>query len=137
MEKSTISLLSSEDIAAIKSMGEALDKAAKESDWDALTALFTEDVVFMPPNSPLVEGSTTVKEWIESLGIKMTDHSIVFTDIGGAGDIAYVQAINPEAYTIKGVATPFENTNKILGVLLRQPDNSWKIKKWCWNTDSE
>ena len=43
--------LSEEDVAAIKSLGAALDEAALASDWGALAALLTEDAVFMPPNA--------------------------------------------------------------------------------------
>jgi len=137
MEKSTISLLSTEDIAAIKSLGEALDKAAKASDWVALAALLTEDVVFYPPNAPAVKGRTTIQEWIESIGLKMLEHSFVFTEIDGQGDIAYGIATCKETFILGDVATPLKDEETVMGILRRQPDNSWKIDRWCWNSDSE
>ena len=127
--------LTEEDIATIRSLGAALDEAALASDWGALAALLTEDAVFMPPNGPAVEGRGAIQEWIESSGIVMTAHTFEFTDVGGQGDVAYGRATYTEAYTLGGVAPAIEDAGKVLGVLRRQPDNSWLIAAWCWNSD--
>lgn len=127
--------LTEEDIAAIRSLGAALDEAALASDWGALAALLTEDAVFMPPNGPAVEGRGAIQEWIESSGIVMTAHTFEFTDVGGQGDVAYGRANYTEAFTVGGVAPAIKDAGKVLGVLRRQPDNSWLIAVWCWNSD--
>ena len=127
--------LTEEDITAIESLGAALDEAALASDWGALAALLTEDAVFMPPNGPAVEGRAAIQEWIESIGLVMTEHTFEFTDVGGQGDVAYGRAMYTEAFTIGGVAPAIEDSGKVLGVLRRQPDNSWLIAAWCWNSD--
>ena len=128
-------MLTEEDIAAIKSVGAALDQAALASDWGALAALLTEDAVFMPPNGPAVEGRGAIQVWIESLGIVMTEHTFEFTNVAGQGDVSYGRATYAEAYTVGGVAPAIEDAGKVLGVLRRQPDNSWLIAAWCWNSD--
>ena len=127
--------LTDEDIAAIRSLGAELDEAALASDWGALAALLTEDAVFMPPNGPAVEGRGAIQEMIESSGMVMTAHTFEFTDIGGHGDVAYGRAQYTEAFTVGGVAPPIEDAGKVLGILRRQPDNSWLIAVWCWNSD--
>jgi uncharacterized protein (TIGR02246 family) len=127
--------LSDEDVAAIRSLGAALDEAALASDWGALAALLTNDAVFMPPNGPAVEGRAAIQEWIESIGLVMTEHTFEFTHVGGHGDVAYGRANYTETFTVGGVATAMEDAGKVLGILRRQPDNSWLIAVWCWNSD--
>ena len=127
--------LSEEDIAAIKSIGPALDEAALAGDWDAIAALFTEDVVLMPPNGTTIEGRGVFREWVESLGLVATEHMIEFTDVGGHGDVAYGRANYAETVTVGGVTPAVEDVGKILTILRRQPDNSWLIAVWCWNSD--
>ena len=127
--------LSEEDVAAIRSLGEALDEAALASDWGALAALLTEDAVFMPPNGTTMEGRAAIQESIESIGLVMTEHTFEFTDVGGQGDIAYGRANYTETFTVGGVAPAIEDAGKVLGILRRQPDDSWLIAVWCWNSD--
>jgi uncharacterized protein (TIGR02246 family) len=124
-----------EDVAAIESLGAALDEAALASDWGALAALLTEDAVFMPPNGPAVEGRAEIQEWLESTGLVMTEHTFEFTAIGGQGDVAYGRANYTETFTVGGAAPAVEDTGKVLGILRRQPDNTWLIAAWCWNSD--
>jgi ketosteroid isomerase-like protein len=128
-------LFTGEDIAAIESLGAALDEAALASDWAALAALLTEDAVFMPPNGPAIEGRSVIQEWIESTGLVMTEHTFEFTDIGGQGDVAYGRGNYTETFTVGGAAPAVEGIGKVLGVLRRQPDNTWLIAAWCWNSD--
>ena len=127
--------LSDEDVAAIRSLGAALDEAALASDWGALAALLTEDAVFMPPNGPAVEGRAAIQEWIESIALVMTAHTLEFTDVGGHGDVAYGRANYTETFTVGGVAPAIEDAGKVLGILRRQPDNTWLIAVWCWNSN--
>jgi uncharacterized protein (TIGR02246 family) len=127
--------LTEEDIAAIRSLGAALDEAALASDWDALSALLTEDAVFMPPNGPAVQGRGAIQEWLESISIVMTAHTFEFTHVGGQGDVAYGRANYTETFTVGGVAPAIEDAGKVLGILRRQPDNSWLIAVWCWNSN--
>lgn len=127
--------LTEDDIAAVNSLGAAVDQAALASDWGALAALLTEDAVFMPPNGPAVEGRGAIRAWLKSIGLVMTEHTFEFTDIRGQGDIAYCRAAYTEAYTVGDLAPEIEDAGKTLGVLCRQPDNSWLIAAWCWNSD--
>jgi uncharacterized protein (TIGR02246 family) len=127
--------LSEEDVAAIKSIGPAVDQAALAGDWGAVVAVMTEDGVWMPPNSPAIQGRATMKEWVESLGITMTEHTIELVEIDGYGDLAYARGTYAEAYTMGGLAEPTEDVGKNLAILRRQPDGSWLITVWIWNSD--
>ena len=126
--------LTEEDVAAIKSIGPAIDQAALGGDWDALVALFGDDALMLQPNGPAYP-VTELRDMIESSGMTVMEHSLEFVDVEGQSDIAYGRAIYSESFTVEGVAEPIEDSGKILSVLCRQPDGSWLISRWMWNSD--
>ncbi len=130
-----VKALSDEDVAAIKALGPALDKAALAGDWDAVGSLFTEDVVMMGPNSPIIQGRSTLLEVMKSSGMTVTEHVVELVEVDGYGDIAYGRATWKEAFSIEGVPEPIKEEGKILGIFRKQPDNSWLIGAWMWNSD--
>ena len=126
--------LTEADIAAIKSVGRAIDQAALANDWNALVAVFTDDALMLQPNGPAYP-VTELRGMIESSGMKVMEHSLEFVEVGGQGDIAYGRAIYSETATAEGMTEPMEDSGKILSVLRRQPDGSWLISLWMWNSD--
>jgi uncharacterized protein (TIGR02246 family) len=134
-EEVGVKALSDEDVAAIKALGPALDKSALAGDWDAVASLFTEDVVMMGPNSPIIQGRSTLLEVMKSSGMTVTEHVVELVEVDGYGDIAYGRATWKETFSIEGVAEPIKEEGKILGIFRKQPDNSWLIAVWMWNSD--
>jgi ketosteroid isomerase-like protein len=126
--------LTEEDVAAIKSVGPAIDQAALAGDWDALVVLFTGDALMLQPNGPAYP-VTELRDMIESIGMTVMEHSLEFVDVDGHSDIAYGRAIYSETFTLEGVAEPIEDSGKILSVLRKQADGSWLISLWMWNSD--
>lgn len=82
--------ISEGDVAAIKSLGPAVDEVALSGDWGAFVGMFTEDGVFMPPNEAMLPMSDFLA-WLEPLGMSASEHRIEFVDVDGYGDIAYAQ----------------------------------------------
>ncbi len=134
-EEPVVKPLSAEDVAAIKAIGPAMDKAALAGDLDAAIAFFTEDVMVMAPNSPIIQGRSTWLEMIKPLGITSKVHVLEFVEVDGYGDIAYARGNWVEEYSLKGVEESHKDEGKVLGVLRKQPDGSWLIAVWCWNSD--
>ena len=134
-EEPGLKALSDEDVAAIKAIGPALDKAVLAGDWDAIDTLFTEDVVMMGPNSPIIHGRTTLLEVIKSSGMTVTEHVVEIIDVDGYEDIAYGRATWKETFSIEGVAEPVREEGKILGIFRKQADGSWLIAVWMWSSD--
>jgi ketosteroid isomerase-like protein len=131
----SIKPLSEDDIVAITALGPAIDKAAIEGDWNALVLMFTEDVLLMTPNCPAIEGRSSFLTWVDSLGIKISEHRVEFNEINGYGDIAYGIASYFITIRIEGAEDPIKDEGKILAILLKQPDDSWLIAVWSWNSD--
>ena len=126
--------LSDEDVASIKAIGPALDQAALSRDYIALTGLFTEDAMLMGPNGPTIQGRSTLMELLESSGTTVSEHKVKFVEVGGYGDLAYAICTWNETFGYEG-EEPVKEEGKILGVLRKQPNGSWLIAKWSWNSD--
>ncbi len=135
-EKVTVAPLSVEDVAAIKAIGPALDKADLALDWSALVELMTEDVLFMNPNSPAIQGRAVVKELYESLGFTaVIEHRHVLHEIDGYGDIAYARGTYEVEFSLEGVDEPLKDKGKTLLILRKQSDGSWLIAIFSYSTD--
>lgn len=134
-EELAVKALSDEDVAAIKAIGPALDEAVLAGDWNEVVALFTEDVVLMGPNSPIIKGSSALVELLESAGMVYTEHKMEFVEINGYGDIAYARGIGEETFSVEGIDEPIRDEYKTLGIFRKQENDLWRISIWSWNSD--
>jgi len=130
-----VKALTTEDVAAIKALGPAIDKAALIGNWDAFFELFAEDMVMMPPNMPAVKGRPAYVAWFKSMDVKFTESNYKVDKIDGYGDIAYATATYTETFSIAGVEEPIYDEGKILTILRKQPDGSWLFSIWMWASD--
>jgi uncharacterized protein (TIGR02246 family) len=127
--------LSDDDMTAIGALAPAMDEIALASDFDALVALFAEDCVVMGPNAAATEGRSNFRAMIESGGFQFSEYVTEFLDVYGYGDVAYVRGTYSETYTMQGVAEPLSDTGKLLTVVRKQPDGSWRFSVWMWSSD--
>lgn len=129
--------LSEEDVATIRALGPAISEAALAQDIDALLEPFTDDAVFMPPNTPTIQGRGSAASWIESawVGVDIAEHAIELTDVEGAGDFAAARGVYREAYILEGTPEPIRFTGKLCFLLSKQSDGSWRITAEIWNSD--
>jgi len=127
--------LSEDDLAAIRSLGPAMDQSALACDWDALLALMTADVRWIGPNMPALQGQAICKSWLESAGMTITEHKIEFVEIDGCGEIAYARGPYKETVEVENVEEPITDAGEVLAIVRKQPDGSWLIAIWMWNSE--
>lgn len=125
--------ITTEDVAAIRAMGSALDSAALSGDYKALTGLFTEDALLMGANMPVIKGRSKLFEFLESSGMTISEHEVDFMEIDGYGDLAYAVCSYVESVSVEGSEVVKEE-GKILGIFRKQPNESWLIDRWSWNS---
>jgi uncharacterized protein (TIGR02246 family) len=133
--QSVIEPLTQRDIADIKALGSTLDTAALAGDWGAIAALFTEDVCLMFPNGPILRGREEFREWLGSVGYSASEHRIEFQEVDGYGDLAYARGEGTETFITTGMETPVTDTVKILSIVRKQAEGSWRIAIWMWSSD--
>jgi ketosteroid isomerase-like protein len=100
-------------------------------DWDALLGMCTDDVVFLPPNEPIVEGSA-VRPWLESFPtVKAMAWDI--DHLESAGDLSWLRGWVRMTLDISGEEIVF--AGKYTDIARRQPDGSWRFAAIMWSSD--
>jgi len=128
----SVAALTYEDIEAIKRMGPAIDQAGLSGDFEAMAEMFTADMLMMVPNRPPLEGRSAWLEFVKSMGVKMSESEYKFDVIDGYGDLAYAVATYKETFEVAGVEAPIYDEGRILTILRKQNDGSWKFRYWMW-----
>jgi len=131
-----------DDKQAIEKLHEDDIKASLALDVPALEALWTDDIVIMPPGSKAVVGREANSARLEASAAKLKEVEIMAFDeqwqeIRIEGDWAY------EYGTMSGRMKPFSGGSEIsymlnvMRVLNRQPDGSWRIARSIYNDATE
>ncbi len=132
-EKPTVDIEA--DVEAIKSLSDEIMKAYNEGDLEALMAIVAEDVVFMPPGEPALIGKEAMRNWHNFDKISL-DVNITVEEVQVLGDWAFIRDIWIGTVTQNESGEKFENNNKSLIILRRQPDGTWKMFYSMFNSNT-
>ena len=126
---------------------QALDKfnqdfitACQKMNHPAAAALWADDGVDLLPGMEPMVGKAKISDWLNGLtpqlaGAKMLYCTVDWKDIQIFGDIAYEWGFNRQKIEFPPPKKPFEGEGKILLILKRQGDGSWKIALESWNSN--
>ena len=128
--------LATADAIALRAALEAYLDAANAGDAARWAALYTEDAVMMPPNSPAVEGRAAIESWLAMLPVKITDAEGTALEVEGAGNVAYVRGTYSMSLQIPGLPESIPQQGKLLQIYARQPAGSWLLARDIWNADA-
>jgi ketosteroid isomerase-like protein len=112
-------------------------KAINSNDVDALLATVTDDVVYLPPNSPAIVGTRDVGQWVgeyfAAFDSKWVKTSVEFVV---RDDLAY------EWYTYQSTDTPRDGTGAVvtdrgngINIYRRGNDGTWRVWRDMWTTE--
>ena len=106
--------------------------AASASDWDTAVALLTEDVDYMPADSPWCRGRTEVKEFLNAFPelVAFSQHVVKMT--GDAG-LAVLHATFSGSFIVEG--QELTGAGKVLATATKQ-DGTWFFSSVCFNWDA-
>lgn len=114
---------------AIEDLIQPWIRACVDRDWDALLAMCTEDIVFMPPGDSLVTGAG-VRPWLESFPV-VKDMSWRIDRMEDMGDVALLRGPVRQILEIDGRDEEFDG--KYFDVMRRTPDGTWRFDLIIWN----
>jgi len=124
------------DVEAIKAFFAHNAEVINSGDLDGWIAQFTEDAIFMPPNSVILKGKEAGREfarpWYEQLNMEF-DLSV--DEIEVHGNWAFARWSYVGRYTPKAGGETIQEKGKELWILKRQSDGSWKCSHFIYNTD--
>ena len=105
--------------------------ASNRGDADALTEMYAEDAVLLPPDHEPIEG----REAIGAFWRKGTDQGLEVTTIriDTDGRIGYLVG----RYRLPPTADEPADSGKYLVCLRRQTDGAWKLTADIWNSSGE
>jgi uncharacterized protein (TIGR02246 family) len=123
------------DVEEITSVRATYIKAENAGDVEGILRTCTEDIVFIPPESPPVEGKEAAREFLGdfleafSVELDLTSHGVVVD-----GDLAY------DWGTVSGTMSPDGGdsqsvSNTYLIVFERNDEGSWQQSKHVWNAN--
>ncbi|HEY7472421.1 MAG TPA: SgcJ/EcaC family oxidoreductase [Gemmatimonadota bacterium] len=122
---------------AIEDGGDAWEAAALAGDAAALTALYTDDAIIMPPNAAQAEGSAAIQAaFTEMLAATPFTAIEIVTDgveVSASGDMAWAHGSYTSTNTVAG--EPYEDTGKWANVSENR-DGKWLLVIDIWNSDT-
>lgn len=106
-------------------------------DADALTALWDDDAVLLQPGTPPVIGKSAFHDFmkqaiLKSPTIKVVKYAPDIRDIRVAGDVAYEWGYFEAAQKGSDQKAPERLRAKLLRIIKRQSDGSWKFTRVMW-----
>ena len=123
--------LTADDVAAIRGTIEPWRNACVRRDWDGLLGMCTDDIVFLPPDEPTVEGGV-VRRWLDNFpAIKAM--SLDIDRVEGTGHLACVRGSVRMTLEVSGQQLAFDG--KYTDLFRKQPDGTWRFALVMWNSN--
>jgi ketosteroid isomerase-like protein len=109
-------------------------------DADALTALWEDNAVLLQPGTPAIVGKAAFHDFMKqalakSPSVKVVRYLPDIRDIQVAGNVAYEWGYFEAAQKSSEQEAPHSARAKLLRVMRRQPDGSWKFTRVMWLPD--
>jgi uncharacterized protein (TIGR02246 family) len=131
-----------EELAAIRELHAKDIKASKARDFETLLSLWTEDGVLLEPGKQPTRGIDAIKAYMEeqkeaskTYVIKKYAHR--WEEIKVVGNWAFEWGFFDAVAEMISSGEVFEQRGKLLRVLQKQKDGSWKVARVIAHNDSE
>lgn len=130
-----------EDLSKIEQLHEIDIKASKEQDYDKLLTLCTEDCVLLPVDQEPIIGMEAIRKWMKqnqaaNENLQVTKYLQDFKEVKVVDDWAFEWGTFRGEAISMGSGETFRQSGKIMRILKRQPDGSWKVARSIWNADT-
>ena len=130
----------SADMEAINALHQRDMEASRKWDVDTLSSIWADDIVTLTQGEPPMIGKDANRAAImrlreESRGVQITDYILSFNEVKIVGDWAFEWGTY--SGTVKPVdgSAPIRTTGKVIRVLKKDADGSWKIARAMYDSD--
>ena len=124
------------DVAAIKAWYERYVAINNAGDFDSFGTSWTEDVVWLPPDAPVVIGKEAILDYARPFFELYSIHQeITVEEIKVSGRIAFARSSNSEKYSPKGEGGAIETKFKAIFIFQRKNDGTWISSHAIWNSN--
>lgn len=125
--------LTDHDINSIRKELEHHNEAMKRRNFDQVMSMYTDDVLFMPPDEPPIEGKQAARRWLEGWPT-ILDFDSKMVEAEGSEELACAHGVF--SMKVEEEGTPVLKRGKWLASFRRQPDNTWRCAWDAWNLNA-
>jgi ketosteroid isomerase-like protein len=128
------------DLRAIEDLHRRDIAANKAFDVEALAALWTDDVVNMPPATPPIVGKKANRDLLlaaeaQAKQLDILEYDQEWSEVQIVGDYAYEWGVFRSTIKLKtATGDPVKSEFRVMRVLKRQADGGWKVHRSIWNS---
>jgi len=124
------------DLDAIHALMEQVTQADMSGDVEGLLASYTDDVVSMPPDLPVMVGKDALRAYYQEVFSQLSIENLEMTadETHVAGDWAFSRGRFEETVT-PAAGDAFDVVGKYLFIFHREADGSWKVARLIGNLD--
>jgi len=128
------------DIEAINKLHQREMDASRKWDIDTLASLWTDDVVMLPAGEPALIGRDANRASITRLrdqsgSAQISDYILSFNEVKVTGDWAFEWGTYSGTLAPEGGGESLRATGKVIRVLKKDADGSWRIARAMYNSD--
>ncbi len=125
------------DIEAIRNWVNKSYATAESGDLEGYLDFWTENVIWMPRNTPTIQGISAVREYVQPYVEQLTSHVVIsIKEIRIVNDFAFARINTEEKYTPKtGEGEPIDLNLKNIFLLQRMTDGTWLGTHCIWNSN--
>ena len=128
------------DLRAIEALNQHDVRAALASDTEAIVSQWTDDFVVLPPVGAIVRGrsanAAAVEQGKEQLQAFMPiDYVVDFEEIKVTGEYAFEWGTYRGTTRPRAGASDLTYSGKLMRILQRQPDGTWKMHRTIMTSD--
>ncbi len=136
-EELALKAASDTDIESVTDWVTSCFGAADAGDVEGYLSFWAEDIIWMPPNAPIIQGTAPMREILEPyFGQITTRREISINEIKVADNFAFARVDSKETYTSKTEeGQPVEASYKTIVLLQRTPDGKWLGTHYIWNSN--
>ncbi len=122
------------DLSVVKAVSQRIIAADNSSDIGAVSDLYEDEAVWLPPSGPVVEGKAAIlaryKTSFDQLRLEYSEQSVE-TQVGG--DWTFDRGFVRGTATPKDGSASKETSDKYIMILHRGKDHRWRIARLMWN----
>lgn len=126
--------LSKSDLEAIARTHQRWIEEEIANNSGATLQLCTNDVVWMPPDSPSLVGKENIERWLSSAQVEIRNIQITNLKIDGDGSVAYLTANYLTSYTSEPDALTSKGQGAHLWILRKMSSGDWKVAIVMWSS---
>ncbi len=126
------------DADAIQALAQEWEAAVNSGSAERWLDVWTDDGIFMPPDTPAVKGKQEMLDWGKAAFFDVFDMHVdnSLADLQIAGDWACCRITGTFAGTPKSGGDTLNAVTKGLAVYRKQSDASWKYAQAVFNWDA-